>query len=662
MSNFDYSTAFSRNIGWVTSQEQTILRAKRVAIAGLGGVGGSHLLTLSRLGIGAFHLSDFDNFELANFNRQAGASLSSLGQKKADVLTKMARDINPELDIEMFPEGVRSDNIYDFLKGVDLYIDGLDFFAVKARRAVFAACAEQGIPAVTAAPLGMGVALLNFLPGGMSFEEYFLLEGQTEEEQLVRFLIGLSPAMLQGRYLVDPSTVDLTGHRGPSTPMACELCAGVAATQGLKILLGRGKVVAAPWGLHFDAYRNRLARTWRPWGNRNPVQRLGLAVARRQFRSKLESKPSPTEPESSPKGTIEKILDLARWAPSGDNTQPWRFEIVDDHRLVVYGRDTREHCVYDLQGHASQISLGILLETITIAASSHGLRTEYRHRPDLPETTPTFDVTFSDDPDLSPSPLIPYIPIRAVQRRPMRTRALTKREKSQLEASLGPDYRVLWLEGFANRLRTARLMFRNAGLRLTMPEAYEVHSNIIEWDARYSEDKIPDQAIGVDPLTTRLMRWTLQSWGRVAFMNRYLAGTLAPRIQLDFIPGLACAGHFALLAKHRPQTIDDFTSAGQAVQRFWLTATQLGLSAQPEMTPLIFHEYATENIQFSSTKGMDERAQRISHQLKNLIGEQEAELAIFMGRIGNGPKPSARSIRLPLNRLLQTEVKQSAAS
>lgn len=205
-------------------------------------------------------------------------------------------------------------------------------------------------------------------------------------------------------------------------------------------------------------------------------------------------------------------------------------------------------------------------------------------------------------------------------------------------------------------------MFRNAGLRLTMPEAYEVHSNIIEWDARYSEDKIPDQAIGVDPLTTRLMRWALQSWGRVAFMNRYLAGTLAPRIQLDFIPGLACAGHFALLAKHPPQTIDDFTSAGQAVQRFWLTATQLGLLAQPEMTPLIFHEYATENIQFSLTKGMDERAQRISHQLKNLIGEQEAELAVFMGRIGNGPKPSARSIRLPLNRLLQTEAKQSAAS
>ncbi len=659
MSDFNYSTAFSRNIGWVTSQEQTVLRAKRVAIAGLGGVGGSHLLTLSRLGIGAFHLSDFDNFELANFNRQAGASMSSLGQQKADVLLRMARDINPELDIKMFPEGVRSENIDEFLDGVDLYIDGLDFFAVKARRAVFSACAELGIPAVTAAPLGMGVALLNFLPGGMSFEEYFLLEGQSEEEQLVRFLIGLSPAMIQGRYLVDPSTVDLAGHRGPSTPMACELCAGVAATQALKILLGRGKVVAAPSGLHFDAYRNKLVRTWRPWGNRNPVQKLGLNIARNRFRSKLEQSPTPAEPPSIPKRPIEDILDQARWAPSGDNTQPWRFEIVDNHHLVVHGYDTREHCVYDLQGHASQLSLGTLLETIAIAASNHGLSTQHQRRTNLPETTPTFDVTFSESPEHSPSPLAPYIPLRCVQRRPMRTRLISRREKRELEESLSPEYQVIWLEGFSDKWAAARLMFRNAGLRLTMPEAYEVHSRIIEWNARYSEDKIPDQALGVDPFTARLMHWTLHSWNRVAFMNRYLAGTLMPRIQLDLIPSLACAGHFVVLAKHQAQTVDDFVSAGQAVQRFWLTATRLGLSIQPEMTPLIFNDYVSNNIPFSSSQGMDDRAKKVSAQLKDLIGEKNTDNAVFMGRIGAGPNPTSRSLRLPLAKLLNADAPDS---
>ena len=281
MNPFDYSTAFSRNIGWLTENEQEKLRLKKIAIAGMGGVGGSHLLTLTRLGIGNFHIADFDTFEVANFNRQAGANITNLNQPKVDAMATTALDINPELNITRFAAGVNNENINEFLDGVDLYVDGLDFFAVPARRAVFSACTDKGIPAITAAPLGMGAALLNFIPGKMSFEEYFRLEGQSEEDQLLHFLVGLSPAMLQRNYLVDKSTVDFNNHKGPSTPMACELCAGIAATEALKILLGRGKVHAAPHGVHFDAYRNKLSHTWRPGGLNNPLLRIAKMIARR---------------------------------------------------------------------------------------------------------------------------------------------------------------------------------------------------------------------------------------------------------------------------------------------------------------------------------------------------------------------------------------------
>ena len=283
MPSFNYTTAFSRNIGWLTRQEQGLLRQKRVAIAGLGGVGGVHLLTLCRLGIGKFHLADFDTFDLANFNRQAGATVGTLGQAKLEVMIQQAKDINPELELTGFADGITSSNLEEFLDGVDLYIDGLDFFAFEARQQVFAACAARGIPAITAAPLGMGAAVLNFLPGGMSFNDYFRLEDGTEADKPLRFLMGLAPARLQMGYLIDPSAVDLANRKGPSTIMACQLCAGIAATEALKILLGRGQVHAAPWGVHFDAYRNRLERTWRPGGNANPLQRLALTLARRRL-------------------------------------------------------------------------------------------------------------------------------------------------------------------------------------------------------------------------------------------------------------------------------------------------------------------------------------------------------------------------------------------
>jgi len=287
---FRYDEAFARNIGWVTEAEQAALRGKRIAIAGVGGVGGVHLLSLARLGIGAFHVAEMDTFDLVNFNRQAGAMMSTLGRPKVEVMIEMARDINPELDIKVFGEGVNTGNLDAFLDGVDLYVDGLDFFAFQARRDTFNACHAKGVPAVTAAPLGMGTAVLSFLPGRMSFEEYFRLDGCDEDEMAVRFLLGLSPAMLQRGYLADPSRVDFAARRGPSTIAACQLCAGVTATEALKILLGRGEVLCAPWGFQFDAYRNRYIKTWRPWGNRNPVQQIGLFVARRQLRAMKSAK------------------------------------------------------------------------------------------------------------------------------------------------------------------------------------------------------------------------------------------------------------------------------------------------------------------------------------------------------------------------------------
>lgn len=283
---FDYDKAFSRNIGWVTNEEQQVLRKKRVAIAGAGGVGGIHLLTLARLGIANFNISDFDDFEVHNFNRQSGAFISTLGEQKVDVMERMARDINPEADIKSFPEGIFAHNVDEFLDNVDLYVDALDFFALEARKTVFKKCYEKNIPVITAAPLGMGCALLCFMPNKMSYEEYFRFEDkETEHEQLIQFLIGLSPAMLQRPYLVDETRVNFKEKRGPSTPMAVNLCAGIAETYVLKILLNRGEILCAPYGLHFDAYRNKFVKTWRPFGNKGLMPRIMFKIAKKVVES-----------------------------------------------------------------------------------------------------------------------------------------------------------------------------------------------------------------------------------------------------------------------------------------------------------------------------------------------------------------------------------------
>ncbi|WP_199545163.1 ThiF family adenylyltransferase [Paraburkholderia kururiensis] len=279
---FFYDEAFSRNIGWITHHESRVLRTKRIAIAGMGGAGGSHLINLVRLGVGAFNIADFDRFELANFNRQVGARMSTLNQPKVSVMAEMALDINPELDIRIFKEGVLEEKIDSFLDGVDVYVDGVDFFVMDIRRKLYARCREKGIPVVIAFPAGMGAAFLVFSPDGMSFEDYFRMGKLPAIDNSFRFMFGLTPARLQFSYLADRSALKMEDQRIPSTGLACDLCGGAAAAQVLKLLLNRGPIYAAPWYQQFDLYRCRWVRGRLPFGNHGPLQRMKIWLAKRR--------------------------------------------------------------------------------------------------------------------------------------------------------------------------------------------------------------------------------------------------------------------------------------------------------------------------------------------------------------------------------------------
>jgi len=281
--SFQFEEAFSRSLGWLTKLELQQLRGKKVAIAGIGGVGGSHLLTLARLGVGAFHIADSDTFELGNFNRQAGAMMSTIGQNKAEVMTVMAKDINPELDIVSFGD-IDENNVDAFLKGVDLFLDGIDAFALDAKRLVFRHCATRKIPAVTAGPFGTGTAYINFMPGKMTFDDYFAFDGLPSEERQINFFVGVAPKLMYRSYIADQSLINLKLKRGMTTPIACQLSSVVASAEAMKILLGRGKVYAAPYYQQFDPYLNKFVRRRLIMGMRNPIMRLKKAIMKRVLR------------------------------------------------------------------------------------------------------------------------------------------------------------------------------------------------------------------------------------------------------------------------------------------------------------------------------------------------------------------------------------------
>jgi hypothetical protein len=272
---WSYDEAFARNRGLVTAEEQQKLRASRVAVVGLGGVGGGDLVTLARLGIGRFTIADPDCFEAANTNRQYGAALSTLGRPKSEVMARVVQDINPEAEVRVFNEAIGPHNAEEFLRGADVLVDGLEVFEIEVRRLLFRLAARQGVYALGAGPVGFSTVWVIIDPRGMTFDEYFgFRDGMDPLEQFVAYIVGMAPRATHRAY-TDPSSLDLAARVGPSLSLACQLAAGVLGAEVVKILLKRGRLYPAPYYHQFDPYVGRYVRGRLLLGGAShPLQRL----------------------------------------------------------------------------------------------------------------------------------------------------------------------------------------------------------------------------------------------------------------------------------------------------------------------------------------------------------------------------------------------------
>ncbi|HHX36681.1 MAG TPA: tRNA threonylcarbamoyladenosine dehydratase [Clostridiaceae bacterium] len=129
------------------------LSTARVAVFGIGGVGGMAAEALVRSGIGALDIIDFDRVDSSNLNRQVWALTSTLGRLKVDVAEERLRDIAPELSLISYPFRVTPDNITTFpFADYDYVIDAVD--DVVAKLAIIEQAKSEGVPFISAMGAG----------------------------------------------------------------------------------------------------------------------------------------------------------------------------------------------------------------------------------------------------------------------------------------------------------------------------------------------------------------------------------------------------------------------------------------------------------------------------------------------------------------------------
>lgn len=135
--------------------EEAIERLKnaRVAVFGVGGVGGYTVEALARSGVGTLDLIDDDDVALTNLNRQIIATRSTLGQPKVEVAARRIHDINPDCEVHIHKTFYTPETCGEFdFRDYDYVVDAID--TVSGKLSLVEQCAQVGTPIISAMGAG----------------------------------------------------------------------------------------------------------------------------------------------------------------------------------------------------------------------------------------------------------------------------------------------------------------------------------------------------------------------------------------------------------------------------------------------------------------------------------------------------------------------------
>jgi len=117
----------NRTSFFLNEENYNLISNAKITMCGLGGLGGQAFLNLVRMGFKNFKLAENGIFDPPDMNRQALAFNRTMDKRKIDVYKEYAIDINPDLNIEIFSEGLNKDNLQIILDDIDIFIRVMDF-------------------------------------------------------------------------------------------------------------------------------------------------------------------------------------------------------------------------------------------------------------------------------------------------------------------------------------------------------------------------------------------------------------------------------------------------------------------------------------------------------------------------------------------------------
>jgi molybdopterin/thiamine biosynthesis adenylyltransferase len=647
-----------RNRNKLTRTEQARQRTLRIGVVGLSvGHTIAHVLAMEGLA-GELRLADFDTVELSNLNR-IPSSVVDLGVNKAVVAARRIGEIDPYLRVMTMTEGITPENLDTFLDGLDLVIEECDALDMKLlvreaarerRIPVLMETSDRGVLDVERFDLEPERPIFHGLLAGLQSSDLAGLSTQQKAPYVLRIL-GPNDVSSRGAASLLEVGETITGwpQLGSEVTLGAATAAAAVRRIGLAGHLPSGRVRfdveeilagIAPIKIAVDDDLD-LELDGDSGNVTGPAAAFDASLAR----------PDLPLPENA--DAVEIIVDAARWAPSGGNIQPWRFE-ADHDEIRMYLVPARTTTM-DVRYRGSYVAIGAALFNARVAAASLKNLGDCQL---FPEGSPSHHVATlmvgeATDYEIAPlasrvrnrvanrqmgdgEPLdddVINVLTRAVQREGSQLRiASSRRQIDAMAELLGDSDRIRFLLPTLHREMVGELRFPG---RDSLDDGLDVRSLELS----------PPELAALDLLRRPDVMAHLADWRA----GRMLGGRTRASV--------ASSSAVAVVTVPRSDPAW-YVRGGSAVERLWLTAELHGLAVQP-VSPVFL--YAVDERDFSRLGGERhaETIYELSRRFREFWDLEDGEQAALVVRLSHAVPPTVRSARLPLGDLLSRELEMA---
>lgn len=645
-----------RNRLRLTLAQQRELATRRIGVAGLS-VGQATALTLALEGVGGhFKLADFDTLGLSNLNRLR-SGIHNLGVNKAVMAAREMYELNPYLEVDIFPRGITEAGLDAFLLDggrLDLLVEECDDLAMKIRlreRArelhmpVVMETSDRGMLDVERFDLEPTRPLLHGLAANV---EAKALVGLPTKEKVPFMLRILDAGRLSTPLLGSLVEVKTSLSTWPQLASSVALGGAVVTDTARRLLLGQ------------------FSGSGRYYVDLSELVREGAEV-------KLSVEEEPPEPLAGPtrapeplprpsRGTgpvtaeeVRYLVKHATLAPSGGNCQPWRFHFTQG-RLEAHVDPSRSRALLDWRGVASFAAMGCALENLDAAAAALGLTPDVRLLPDPSRPLLAFTATFSRaQPAPEADARLRLVYERVTNRRWGDGLPLSQEDASALQAAVGdPRARLQLLTTPRALAEVGALLGETDRLLLTDPHLHQEMMGELRWsheEALRRRDGLELASLEMPKADLAAMKHVLRQQRAMEFLRRTGAGR---GLESSARKATAAASAVGLLT-HEGTGSESYLRGGRALARVWATASVRGLAFQPH-SPITYlfarlERGGGEGLTPEQVSTLGDMRRRYLD-LFELTG-QEAQVMLF--RLSHAGPPTVRALRRDLDDVLTLE-------